>query len=56
MDKLLGQNKDLKTHARWTYLHTSTSQTLNTVLRNLQMRDWEKRLRVIEQYETEDQT
>jgi hypothetical protein len=28
----------------------STSQTLNTVLRDLQMRDWEERLKVIEEY------
>ncbi len=47
------QNKDLKTRERWTQLHNSTSQILNTVLRDLQMRDWEKRLRVIEENERE---
>jgi hypothetical protein len=47
------QNKDLKTRERWTQLHNSTSQILNTVLRDLQMKDWEKRLRVIEDYERE---
>jgi len=47
------QNKDLKTRERWTHLHNSTSQILNTVLCDLQMKDWEKRLRVIEDYERE---
>jgi hypothetical protein len=47
---MLDQNKDLKTRERWTQLHMSTSQTLNTVLRDLHMRDWEERLKVIEEY------
>jgi hypothetical protein len=47
---MLDQNKDLKTRERWTQLHMSTSQTLNTVLRDLQMRDWEERLKVIEEF------
>jgi len=47
---MLDSNKDLKTRERWTQLHMSTSQILNTVLRDRQMRDWEKRLKEIEQY------
>jgi len=47
---MLDSNKDLKTRERWTQLHNSTSQKLNTVLRDLQMRDWEKRLKEIEEY------
>jgi len=47
---MLDQNKDLKTRERWTQLHNSTSQILNTVLRDMQMRDWEKRLKEIEEY------
>ena len=43
-------DKDLKTRERWTQLHMSTSQILNTVLRDRQMRDWEKRLKEIEGY------
>jgi len=43
-------DKDLKTRERWTQLHMSTSQILNTVLRDRQMRDWEKRLKEIEEY------
>ena len=47
---MLDSNKDLKTRERWTQLHNSTSQILNTVLRDLPMRDWEKRLNEIEEY------
>jgi len=46
---MLDSNKDLKTRERWTQLHNSTSQILNTVLRDLQMKEWERRLRVIEE-------
>jgi hypothetical protein len=47
---MLDSSKDLKTRERWTQLHMSTSQILNTVLRDRQMRDWEKRLKEIEEY------
>ena len=47
---MLDSNKDLKTRERWTQLHSSTSQILNTILRDIQMRDWEKRLKEIEEY------
>jgi len=47
---MLDLNKDLKTRERWTQLHNSTSQILNTILRDVQMRDWEKRLKEIEEY------
>jgi hypothetical protein len=47
---MLDSNKDLKTRERWTHLHNSTSQILNTVLRDLQMKEWERRLRVIEEH------
>jgi hypothetical protein len=48
---MLDSNKDLKTRERWTQLHNSTSQILNTVLRDLQMKEWERRLEVIEEHE-----
>src|SRR5207244_9245771 len=47
---MIDSNKDLKTRGRWTQLHNSTSQILNTILRDMQMRDWEKRLKEIEEY------
>jgi len=47
---MLDSNKDLKTRERWTQLHNSSSKILNTILRDMQMRDWEKRLKEIEEY------
>jgi hypothetical protein len=47
---MLDRERDVKTRKRWTQIHNSTSQILNTVLRDLQMRDWEKRLKIIEEY------
>jgi hypothetical protein len=47
---MMDQNMDLKTRERWTQLYNDTSQVLNQVLKDRQMRDWEKRLRVIEEY------
>jgi hypothetical protein len=47
---IMDQNMDLKTRERWTQLYNNTSQVLNQVLKDRQMRDWEKRLRVIEEY------
>src|SRR5437879_10926683 len=34
---------------RWTQVHTYTAQVLNTILRDLQLKDWEKRLKELEQ-------
>jgi len=50
------QEKDVKTRERWTQIHNSTSQILNTVLRDLQMKDWEKRLKIIEEYRNQQKT
>ncbi len=47
---ILDENLDLKTRERWTQLYNNTSQILNQLLKDRQMRDWEKRLRVIEKY------
>ena len=46
---LIDQNMDLKTRERWTQLYNNTSQVLNRILKDRQMRDWEKRLREIEE-------
>ena len=48
---ILDENMDLKTRERWTQLYNNTSQVLNQILKDRQMRDWEKRMREIEQYE-----
>ena len=44
-------NPELALAARhhWTQIHTYTAQVLNTILRDLQLRDWEKRLKELEQ-------
>ncbi len=34
---------------RWTQVHTYTAQVYNTILRDQQLQEWEKRLKVIEQ-------
>jgi len=34
----------------WTQVHTYTAQVLNTILRDLQLKDWENRLKEIEQH------
>ena len=47
---VLDENLDLKTRERWTQLYNNTSQILNQLLKDRQMRDWEKRLQEIEKY------
>jgi hypothetical protein len=47
---IVDNTMDLKTRERWTQLYNNTSQVLNRILKDRQMRDWEKRLRVIEEY------
>ena len=47
---IVDETMDLKTRERWTQLYNNTSQVLNQVLRDRQMRDWEKRLQLIEQH------
>ncbi len=47
---ILDENLDLKTRERWTQLYNNTSQILNQLLKDRQMRDWENRLREIEKY------
>jgi hypothetical protein len=48
---ILDERMDLKTRERWTQLYNNTSQVLNQILKDRQMRDWENRLREIEEWE-----
>jgi len=48
---ILDERMDLKTRERWTQLYNNTSQVLNQILKDRQMRDWEKRLLEIEEHE-----
>ncbi len=45
---ILDEKMDLKTRGHWTQLYNNTSQVLNQVLKDRQLRDWEKRLRTVE--------
>jgi len=47
-EMMMNLKLDPKTRERWTQLHTNTSQVLNTVLRDKQYEDWEKRLKELE--------
>jgi hypothetical protein len=48
---ILDEKMDLETQEHWTQLHNKTSQVLNQILKDRQMRDWENRLREIEKIE-----
>ena len=48
---ILDERLNLKTRERWTQLYNNTSQVLNQILKDRQMRDWEKRLLEIEEHE-----
>ena len=47
-EMMMNLKLDPKTRERWTQLHTNTAQVLNTVLRDKQYREWEKRLKELE--------
>ena len=47
---IVDENLDLKTRERWTQLYNNTSQILNQLLKDRQMRDSENRLREIEKH------
>ena len=47
-DMMTNLKLDPRTRERWTQLHTNTAQILNTVLRDKQYEDWEKRLKELE--------
>jgi hypothetical protein len=46
--EMMNLKLDPKTRERWTQLHTNTAQVLNTILRDKQYREWEKRLKELE--------
>ena len=50
---MLDEKLDLKTRERWTQLYNNTSTVLNQVLKDRQMRDYERRLRIIEEHDRE---
>ena len=48
-EKMDNPELTLAERQRWTQIHTYTAQVLNTILRDLQLKDWEKRLKELEQ-------
>ena len=44
-EKMNNPELSLAERHHWTQAHTYTAQVLNTILRDLQLRDWEKRLK-----------
>jgi hypothetical protein len=49
-EMMSNERLDPKARERWTQLHTNTAQVLNTVLRDQQYKDWEKRLKELEEH------
>src|SRR3989442_15924721 len=50
-EKMNNPELTLAERHHWTQIHTYTAQVLNTILRDLQLKDWEKRLKELEQNE-----
>jgi predicted component of type VI protein secretion system len=48
-EKMNNPELSLAERHHWTQAHTYTAQILNTILRDLQLKDWEKRLKELEQ-------
>ena len=49
-EKMNNPELTLAERHHWTQAHTYTAQVLNTILRDLQLKDWEKRLKELEQH------
>ena len=47
-EKMKNQQLSLAEQEHWTRVHTYTAQILNTVLRDQQFREWERRLKELE--------
>ena len=47
-EMMMNQKLDPKTREKWTQLHTNTALVLNTVLRDKQYQEWERRLKELE--------
>src|SRR2546428_10956270 len=47
-EMMMNQKLDPKTREKWTQLHTNTAQVLNTVLRDKQHQEWERRHKKVE--------
>ena len=48
-EKMKNEELSLAEQEHWTRVHTYTAQVLNTILRDQQFREWERRLKDLEQ-------
>lgn len=48
-EMMFNEKLDIKARERWTQVHTNTSQVLNQVLKDRQLKDWERRLQEFEE-------
>jgi hypothetical protein len=48
MEKMNSQELSLTERQRWTQVHTYTAQVYNTILKDQQLREWERRLKELE--------
>lgn len=48
LEIMTNQKLDLRIRERWTQINTNTSQVLNQILKDKQLREWEKRLKELE--------
>lgn len=55
-EKMNNPELSLAERHHWTQVHTYTAQVFNTVLKDLQMKDWENRLKYIEERDHERRT
>ncbi|HZY94542.1 MAG TPA: hypothetical protein VFE98_06735 [Candidatus Bathyarchaeia archaeon] len=49
-ENMFNEQLTLTERQRWTQIHTNTAQVLNTILRDLQLKEWEKRLTQLEKH------
>ncbi len=45
---MFNEQLTLPERQRWTQVHTNTAQVLNTILRDEQFHEWEKRMKMLE--------
>lgn len=47
-EMMMNQKLEPKMRERWTQINTNTAQVLNQILKDKQLREWEKRLKELE--------
>lgn len=55
-ENMFNEKLTLLERQRWAQVHTNTAQVLNTILRDEQFHEWEKRMKMLEKQGLIDQT